>query len=110
MLLGQLARLLINRADLNDRLQSGGALKQHQQLLMRMGNKNYLQRLRRSADACLHLRLLKNELHGIGTKRIVNRAQRHAVRIAALLRQCPLETVRAVDTNNLVLPMRQQVV
>ena len=105
VLLGERAGLLVNRADLHDRLQGGGALEQHHQLAMSMARRGHLQRFRGRADACLHLRLLENELDGIGAERVVDRAQRHAVGVAALLRQCPLEAVGTVDADDLILRM-----
>lgn len=67
-----------------------------------------LQRFRGSAHARLHLGLLKNELHRVRTKRIVDGAERESVGVAALLGQGPLETVGAVHTDNSVLHVSRQ--
>ena len=96
VLLGDGARLRVDRADLHDHFEVGSAVDQREELCG----------LRRSADAGLHLGLLENELHGIGSQSVVDGAQSEVVGVTTLLGQNPFHTVFTINSKNFILGVR----
>ena len=93
MLLRDGSRFRVDRADLDDHFEVRGAVDQREKL----GS------LRRSADAGFHLRLLENELYGVRSESVVDRAQREVVGVTTLLGQNPFHTVFAINSKNFIL-------
>lgn len=109
MFLRDVARLLVDVAHVDDDLQGGSFIEKHHQLRMRRCDRFHLHRLGRCAHTRLHFRLLENELHRVRAQRIVDGTQGHAVGVAALLREHPVDAVLSVDSNDLVLGLREVV-
>lgn len=108
VLLRDVASLLVDVAHVDDDLQRGRFVEKHHQLRMKRCDRRHLHGLGRGTHACLHFCLLENELHRVCTQRIVDRTQGQAVGVAALLGKHPVDAVLSVDSDNLVLQLREE--